>query len=123
MLHRFPDAREIVEAVREFLEHEVMPGTTGALSFHARVAANLLGALERELAEGPEPQARYADLLAGLGVRDEAELAEWIRTGRIGADDPRLLPSLLSITTDRLLAWNPRYLAAEIDDDPRTTAQ
>lgn len=30
-------------------QHQVTPGTTGALSFHTRVAANLLAALEREL--------------------------------------------------------------------------
>ena len=30
-----------------------MPGTTGRLSFHARVAANMLGIVERELAQPP----------------------------------------------------------------------
>ena len=32
-----------------------MPGTTGRLSFHARVAANMLGIVERELAQPPVP--------------------------------------------------------------------
>ena len=48
-----PTAREILDAVRGFLTEDVMPGTTGRLSFHARVAANMLGIVERELAQVP----------------------------------------------------------------------
>lgn len=123
MLHTFPDAREIVAAVREFLQHEVMPGTTGALSFHARVAANLLTALERELEQGPAAQARYDEALASLGVPDETELARRIRDGDADPADPALAQALQSITADRLLVWNPQYLSEEIDDDPRTAAR
>ena len=122
MLHTFPDASAIVVAVREFLEHEVMPGTTGALSFHARVAANLLAALERELAQGPAAQARYEAVLAALDVGDETELARRIRDGDIDAAGPELAAALQVITTLRLEAWNPQYLSDDIDDDPRTAA-
>jgi aminoglycoside phosphotransferase (APT) family kinase protein len=48
-----PTAREIVDAVRQYLTEDVMPATTGRLSFHARVAANMLGIVERELAQPP----------------------------------------------------------------------
>lgn len=120
MLHTFPDAREIVVAVREFLQQEVMPATTGALSFHARVAANLLAALERELALGPAPQRRFEELLAGLGAGTEGELAAGIRAGRIDPAAAPLREALLQITTDRLRAWNPDHLSGDIDDDPRT---
>ena len=37
-----PHARSL-DAVRGYLTEDVMPGTTGRLSFHARVAANMLG--------------------------------------------------------------------------------
>ncbi|MEY2469557.1 MAG: hypothetical protein QOF21_2255 [Actinomycetota bacterium] len=46
-----PTAREILAAVRGYLTEDVMPGTTGQLSFHARVAANMLAIVERELAQ------------------------------------------------------------------------
>jgi aminoglycoside phosphotransferase (APT) family kinase protein len=44
-----PTASELVEAVREFLTDQVMPGTSGQLAFHARVAANALAIVGREL--------------------------------------------------------------------------
>jgi aminoglycoside phosphotransferase (APT) family kinase protein len=46
-----PTARELLEAVRGFLTDDVVPGTTGRLSFHARVAANMVAIVERELAQ------------------------------------------------------------------------
>jgi hypothetical protein len=44
-----PTASELVDAVREFLTDQVMPGTAGQLAFHARVAANALAIVGREL--------------------------------------------------------------------------
>ena len=52
-LYGRPTAREILFAVREYLTEDVMPSTTGRLSFHARVAANMLAVVERELAQPP----------------------------------------------------------------------
>jgi aminoglycoside phosphotransferase (APT) family kinase protein len=60
-----PTARELLEAVREFLTGEVMPATSGQVAFHARVAANALAIVERELALGPPPLgASLADAVA-----------------------------------------------------------
>jgi aminoglycoside phosphotransferase (APT) family kinase protein len=50
-----PTASELLDAVREFLTGRVMPATTGQLAFHARVAANVLAIVARELELGPEP--------------------------------------------------------------------
>jgi aminoglycoside phosphotransferase (APT) family kinase protein len=44
-LHGRPTAAELAEALEEFLRDEVMPGTTGRLSFQARVAANVAAKL------------------------------------------------------------------------------
>ena len=41
----------MLDAVRRFLTEDVMPATSGRLSFHARVAANMLAIVERELAQ------------------------------------------------------------------------
>jgi len=48
-----PTASELLEAVREYLLGHVMPATTGQLAFHARVAANALAIVARELELGP----------------------------------------------------------------------
>ena len=46
-LHDRPSAGELVAAVREYLERDVMPATEGRVAFHARVAVNVLGMVER----------------------------------------------------------------------------
>ena len=53
-LHDVPSAHDLVEAVREWLERDVLAGTSGRLQFHARVAINVLAMVERELELGAE---------------------------------------------------------------------
>jgi aminoglycoside phosphotransferase (APT) family kinase protein len=50
-----PTSAELLDAVRDFLTEQVVPGTDGQLSFHARVAANAVGIVSRELAAPPPP--------------------------------------------------------------------
>jgi hypothetical protein len=45
-----PTAIELLNAVREFLEQDVMPGLEGRKRFHALVSANVLAIVARELA-------------------------------------------------------------------------
>ena len=60
-----PTASELLEAVREFLQDAVLPQTSGQLSFHARVAANAVAIVLRELAIGPfPPDADLAEVVA-----------------------------------------------------------
>jgi aminoglycoside phosphotransferase (APT) family kinase protein len=51
--HGRPTASELLEAVREYLLGSVLPATSGQLAFHARVAANALAIVARELELGP----------------------------------------------------------------------
>jgi aminoglycoside phosphotransferase (APT) family kinase protein len=53
--HGRPTASELLDAVRGYLTDQVMPATTGQLAFHARVAANVLGIVARELELGAVP--------------------------------------------------------------------
>ncbi|HUA42619.1 MAG TPA: phosphotransferase family protein [Streptosporangiaceae bacterium] len=63
--HGRPTAGELLEAVREYLLGSVMPATSGQVAFHARVAANALAIVARELELGPFPaDAGLADLVA-----------------------------------------------------------
>jgi len=53
--HGRPTASELLDAVSGFLTDDVMPATTGQVAFHARVAANVLGIVAREIELGPAP--------------------------------------------------------------------
>ncbi|MCX2730083.1 phosphotransferase [Saccharopolyspora sp. NFXS83] len=106
-LHGRPTAVELVEAVAEFLRTDARPALEGRSRFHALVAENALGAVERELRLGPRQRRRRADRLTALGYRDEAELAAAVRAGADGDD---VLAAVREGVTDRLLVANPRYL-------------
>jgi aminoglycoside phosphotransferase (APT) family kinase protein len=63
--HGRPTASELLDAVRGFLTDQVMPATAGQLAFHARVAANALAIVARELELGAiAPEAELADVVA-----------------------------------------------------------
>jgi hypothetical protein len=107
--HDAPNAIELVEAVREWIDHEVIPATDGRLRFHARVAANVLGMVEREIELGPAQHEAHRARLARLGMADDAELAVAIR-GRLlddRADEVRAL--LAEAVADKLAVANPTY--------------
>jgi hypothetical protein len=61
-----PTAAELVGAVREFLERDVMAATDGRVQFHTRVAINALGMVERELVDGPVFEAMERDRAEAL---------------------------------------------------------
>ena len=74
--------RELLDAVRRYLIDDVMPATTGRMSFHARVAANMLAVVERELAQPP----------ADYGGDDWDALAAAVRI-KLAVANPKHLPS------------------------------
>ena len=83
-LYGRPTAAELVAVVADFLDNDVRRGRdgrppSGQVNFHARVAANVLRIVERELLDGPA--ADVSGALEGLGFSDEAELAAAIRAG------------------------------------------
>ena len=110
-LHDAPSIAQIVEAVREWLERDVMTSTEGRLQFHTRVAVNMLSMVERELAVGAEQAAAHSGRLAQLGVEDDAELARKIREGELDdrLDEVRAL--VWASVRDKLSVANPKYLA------------
>jgi aminoglycoside phosphotransferase (APT) family kinase protein len=108
--HDRPTAAELVEAVREYLERDVMSGTEGRLQFHARVAVNALGMVERELALGPAMSEAHAARLAYLGVADEAGLASAIRSGSMDDRYDDVVAAVGDTVRDKLRVANPKYL-------------
>lgn len=108
--HDVPTVEQLVEAVREWLETDVVHSTEGRLRFHARVAANMLGMVERELEVGDRQAAAHRERLRELGVDDDRELAAAIRAGRLAVDEDRLRELLRDSVVDKLAVANPGYL-------------
>jgi aminoglycoside phosphotransferase (APT) family kinase protein len=110
-----PSAAELLEAVREFLDHDVLGAVDGRVAFHTRVAVNALGIVERELVIGRELDATIRPRLATfLGHDDDlatliAELATRIRSGSLD-DQPDTLDMTREIVRAKLAVSNPRYL-------------
>jgi len=120
-----PRASELAEAVREFIETEMLPTIDDPrLRFRALVAANGLGILERELALGaPLVRREVGALMRLLGHADSVpddldelrrrasdlnrELSRRIRAGN--APDGTLA-HLVATVADKLRVASPRYL-------------
>ncbi len=111
-----PSAGQLVTAVREFLERDVMPATEGLVQFHARVAVNVLNTVARELelADGfaSEERRRAVALVGHDGDADalERELAAAIRSGRLDDRDDNVRAHVRATVREKLLIANPGYL-------------
>jgi len=108
--HDVPSAAELVEAVREFLERDVMDATEGRVHFHTRVAVNALTMVERELALGAAQEAAHGAGLERLGVADEAALATAIRSGALDDRRSEVVEVLRGTVRAKLEVANPTYL-------------
>jgi Domain of unknown function (DUF6285) len=105
--HGRPTAAELIAAVAEFLETDVRESTSGQVNFHARVAANALRIVERELLAASDDGVDSA--LAGVGCVDEAQLATAIRTGELDGDSDQVQSALRALVGRRLAAAHPGY--------------
>ena len=111
--HDRPTAAELLDAVEEYLT-EVRDGVPGRLGFHARVAANVVATVRREIELGPD-QARLLDeRLASLGISatgraGEAELAAAIRRGDLDDRVDEVTDAVRATVRDKLAVSNPGY--------------
>jgi hypothetical protein len=110
-----PSVLELVNAVRDFIEKRAMPELKGHTAFHARVAANALGIVSRELSQGPASlageKARLVELLGREGTLDELnrELSRRIREGAMDLETPGLAAHLEQTTRDKVGIDQPNY--------------
>ena len=81
--------------------------TSGAVNFHALVAANALRIVERELLDESPDAPRAA--LAGLGYASEADLAAAIRAGELDGRQSDVLACLRALVGHRLAISHPGY--------------
>ena len=130
-----PTAQELVEAVASFLETEILPTLTDPrLRFRGLIAANVLGIVARELADGRSslPKERLqlakllgndltdipdrdADLLSGVALLSR-EFCLRVRSGVFDstvAFDAALVFAEATVV-EKLRINNPRYLARPV---------
>jgi hypothetical protein len=100
----------LVEAVREYLERDVMAERDGGARFAALVARNALQTVERQLDLGPAIAQAHVGRLASLGFDNDAGLAASIRSGTFDDDWIDLGMALATSARDQLLVANPSYL-------------
>lgn len=123
-----PNIDELLAAIEGFLDDDVVPNSEGTRRFHARVAANTLRIVRRELASEDEhlaaewegldallgpadrPSERRA-LREALRGRNEA-LCERIRIGEVDAGPFReaVLAHVRRTVRDKLSVTNPGWL-------------
>lgn len=106
-LYGRPTAAELVAVVADFLDNDVRAACEGSVNFHARVAANVLRVVERELLAGAP--ADVTEALAGLGFADEAGLAAAIRAGELDSRPDDVLSALRTLVRHRLDVAHPGY--------------
>ena len=120
-----PDAAELLAAIAELLEGELLAATSGGLQHRVRVAANLCRILQRELALGPDQERRAAELLAdALAVhpagRSAAELSRQLAARLADGDEElerRAWPALLEIVRGKLAVAKPGHDAYDFSDE------
>jgi len=99
-----PTSVDLLRTVERFLEEQVVGQLQGPARFHARVAANVVAIVAREIETG-----------------DDHEAAEWERLGRL-LDDPAEAPTTREGRHDGLRARNEalteRIRAGDADAGP-----
>jgi len=111
-----PNAGELLAAIANSLEQEVMPALEGALEYRVRVAVNLARILEREMRLGPAALARETELLTVLvgpgenALELSARLVARLRSGETDLDfERRAHAALLEIARAKLEIARPGY--------------
>ena len=123
-----PTVSELVEAVADFIRNHAMPQLQGHAAFHARVAANALDIVRRELDVAPAANAEETSrLMALLGMEGSLEdlnreLCRLIETGEVGLDTPGLKDHLWRTTLTKLSIDQPNYSGYRRALDEETNA-
>ena len=114
-MHQRPDTEDLLAAVALFLREQAIPQLPAHAAYHARVAANMVDIVRRQLQLAPAADAEELQRLRALLQADgslaelNARLCERIADGRIGLDTPGLAQHLWQSTLDKLAVDQPGY--------------
>ena len=130
-MQQSPTAAELLATVMEVLGDEVVPSLTGPVQHHARVAANLVAIVERELRLGGDAASREHAAIAALldDVGDgsshrnldlaslRGQLAAELRRGMADDEvtDTRVWHTLMAVVRDDLTIAKPGHDAWDGD--------
>jgi hypothetical protein len=109
-----PRTEELAESVRLWID-EIRPTLDPRNAFLARVAANAMATIARELTQGPaaeaEAVARMSEVLGHAGTYGElnTELCARIRAGELTVESPGLLAALTVMAKNQLAIDQPSY--------------
>jgi hypothetical protein len=112
-----PNRIDLLRAVSSFVRDKAIPQLTGQAAFHARVAANVLDIVVRELELGPAAEAGELQRLRALLQDDGAQsleqlnetLCDRIAAGEMTLDTPGLRAHLWEVTMNKLAIDQPGY--------------
>ena len=127
-----PNVRELLELSAQFLEREIIPTTKSSIQFHARIVANVMRIVIRELQiQEPQLQAEISALAVVLesplpltstlkesrkaALELNEELSERIRAGDADKDPWRkaVFKVVRNLVEEKLRVANPRYLEGD----------
>lgn len=114
-MHNQPSVDALLDIIAEFMRKEAAPRLPGHTAFHARVAANALDIVRRELALSPPALAaersRLERLLGETGDLEtlNRHLCDRIASGEIDTSTPGLVDHLWQVTLDKLAVDQPGY--------------
>lgn len=124
-----PRPEELLAAVARLLREDVVPQLSGATAFHARVAANALELVQRQIAGEAESDAqenaRLASLLGASGSTADLNrlLAARLREGAGEDALPGLTDHLWETTLAKIAIDQPRYASIAPAREIRDAAQ
>jgi hypothetical protein len=110
-----PTVTELLDATAAFLREVAVPQLTGQAAFHARVAANALDVVKRELELRPaaerDEHAKLEALLHTAGSLAElnAQLSRRIAAGELTLQTPGLAAHLWATTLAKVAIDQPTY--------------
>lgn len=114
-MHQRPDMEDLLAAVALFLREQALPQLPAHAAYHARVAANMVEIVRRQLQLVPAAEALELQRLRALLQHDgslaelNALLCERLADGTLDLQTPGLAEHLWQTTLDKLAVDQPGY--------------
>jgi hypothetical protein len=109
-----PRTEELAQSVALWIE-QIRPSLDPRNAFLARVAANAMATIRREITQGPAAEVEAVRLMSeALGISGthaelNAELCKRIRSGEMTVETPGLLAALTVIAREQIAIDQPSY--------------
>lgn len=120
-----PHAPDLLDIAAEVLRREIVPALEGTACYHARIAANLVAMVARELRLAPAANRCEAGRLRALLDTMEGDVAtlnrtltQRLRDGAMTIDDPSVARHLIMTVMAKLAIDNPDFARLSQQPNP-----